>query len=195
MFPIIAKYPLSHAGHRHSSDMVLLHSTWPIRPPPPHSCISSSGVARGPRPPPKKKLLVNGFLCNEFMLLLSRPVSLHKRRVISRSPCNVPKSPGIEDIFPMLTRTYRKKKPATTPPPPECGRLWRSRKMYRVASAGCPPPKKNHDYDVGIIDSFLPLFFRLTVLSNLAALTTWPKYRHFFICMDFNKYGSAFALL
>ena len=54
------------------------------------AAVYGSGVARGgPGGPWPPKLLVNVFLCNEFMLLRSlnsRTVSLQKWRVICRSP-------------------------------------------------------------------------------------------------------------
>ena len=73
------------------------------------------------------------------------------------------KSPGIEVILLMFTCNYRKKclplppppppnrvcfrKLLLLPPPPNLVGYRRSRKIYRVASAGCPPPNKNHAYE------------------------------------------------
>ena len=84
-------------------------------------------------------------------------VSLQKRWVISRSPGNVQKCPGIEGIDIDLYLQLPEKCSATTPPPTERGPpqettgisatnlvgFWRSRKMYQVASAGCPPKQKS----------------------------------------------------
>ena len=71
-------------------------------------------------------------------------MSVQKWRVISRSPgnvqkfCHYPPPPSERGPHMKITENCW----YYPPPPPNLVGFWRSRKIYRVASAGWPPPKQ-----------------------------------------------------